>query len=301
MKLKYYIHKIPYNICWQFAKKFSKTKKVALYCEDVFDVYLFKNIQKHLKQIPIIAKNKRIQNDIRKLGYEVSVMPDFPETVIMFRNSAWHFSVKEINKIGFEHGAYNFKRMSKSHYYNLFNVFCMTSEHDVKRAEANGVQTAISVGFPKIDDVFDGSISTKELNELKNKYNLDNNKKTILFSATWDGSGMSGIEKWYNKLDKLTTKYNILATIHPWMSEKYSIPLKNNKNIQFIDSYEILREILISDVCIGDTNSLIAEFCLLDKPIITFKVPFTDRTTADVIELIESKNLKNLSLQLMKF
>ena len=292
MKLSYYLQKIPYTIGWKLAKIRKRTIPVALYCEDSFDYELFKNIQKYLKPVPVIAKNTKIQEKLATIGVESMRMPQYPETVIMFRNSAWKFPVKEIHKIGFEHGAYNFKRMSKAHYYNMFNVFCMTSKHDVERAKANGVTTAVAVGFPKVDDIFNGSIQEEELQKLRNSYGLDPNKKTLLFSSTWDGSGMSGIHVWYDKIDQLTDKYNILATIHPWMSEKYRSVLEANKDITFINKYEIMREILIADVCIGDTNSLIAEFCLLDKPIITFVVPFTERTTKDVIELIEKSSCR---------
>jgi len=44
---------------------------------------------------------------------------------------------------------------------------------------------------------------------------------------------------------------------------------------------------MLADCCISDTTSLIAEFCLLDKPIVTFRVPATGRTLPDVIDLIE--------------
>ena len=288
MKLSYYLIKMPYTIAWNIANLTGKTKKIALYCEDSFDLILFKNVQKYLKPIPIIAKNKDVARKIADMGYKVSTMPQFPHVVIMFRNSAWVFPVKNIVKIGFEHGAYNFKRMSKAHYYNMFDVFCMTSSHDVERAKKRGVTTAIPVGFPKIDSIFDGSITEDVLESTRKKYNIDPNKRTLLFSSTWDGSGMSAIEKWYDRLDELSDRYNILATVHPWMSEQYLKKIKSYSNVHYLAEYEIFKEILISDVCIGDTNSLIAEFCLLDKPTITFKVPFTERTTKDVIELIRS-------------
>jgi CDP-glycerol glycerophosphotransferase (TagB/SpsB family) len=83
-----------------------------------------------------------------------------------------------------------------------------------------------------------------------------------------------------------------MVTVHAWMDERYRTELKNNHDLIFIDDYEILRYIMIADVCIGDTNSLLAEFCLLDKPIITFRVPPTARTMPDVIELIEKISIR---------
>jgi CDP-glycerol glycerophosphotransferase (TagB/SpsB family) len=205
----------------------------------------------------------------------------------MFRNAAWKFSSKKIIKIGFEHGAYNFKQFSKPEYYNLFTVFFMTSEADVARAKKLGIKTVKAIGFPKIDGAFDGSLTAQQLAETARELKLDPKKKTLLFSSTWDASGMSAIHLWYKRLGSLKDAYNLLVTTHSWTSEKYREELENNKDIFFITDFEILRYIMIADVCIGDTNSLLAEFCLLDKPIITFRVPPTNRTMPDVIELIE--------------
>jgi CDP-glycerol glycerophosphotransferase (TagB/SpsB family) len=214
-------------------------------------------------------------------------MPSFPDVVIMMRNAAWKFPCKEIVKIGFDHGAYNFKRFPKARYYNLFNLYFMTSEADVVRARARGVRSAVAVGFPKTDSASDGSITRESLGELARRIGLDPAKKTLLFSSTWDGSGMSAIDKWYDRIGVLKDDYNVMATVHSWMSARYRDALRGNPDVFFITDYEILRHIMLADVCIGDVNSLIAEFCLLDKPIVTFRVPTTPRTMPDVIELID--------------
>jgi CDP-glycerol glycerophosphotransferase (TagB/SpsB family) len=103
---------------------------------------------------------------------------------------------------------------------------------------------------------------------------------------------MSAIHKWHDRISSLKDRYNLMVTVHAWMSERYRTELKNNHDLIFIDDYEILRYIMIADVCIGDTNSLLAEFCLLDKPIITFRVPTTARTMADITELIEKISVR---------
>jgi CDP-glycerol glycerophosphotransferase (TagB/SpsB family) len=98
---------------------------------------------------------------------------------------------------------------------------------------------------------------------------------------------MSAIHQWYDRVGSLKDNYNILVTVHSWMSEKYRSALENNKDIVFITDYEIWRYIKIADICIGDSNSLVAEFCLLNKPIITFRVPASSRTMNDVVELLD--------------
>ncbi len=292
MTFSYYLFKYPYSLTWRIVNLFRKAHETVLYCEDVFDLELFSNIQKHLKKVKIVSKNSIVQRSLSRAGFSSKRWPVFPNTVIMFRNSAWRFPSPKIKKIGLEHGAYNFKRFSKAHYYNMFDIFLMTSQTDVERVKKRGVRTAKSIGYPKIDSACDGSITPKELDTLAARIVLDKTKKTILFSSTWDGSGMSAIEKWYDNIDQLSDQYNVLTTVHPWMSEKYKIALRNNQKVIFINEYVILNYILLSDVCVGDTNSLIAEFCLLDKPVITFRVPPTIRTMPDVIELIEKVSIR---------
>ena len=53
---------------------------------------------------------------------------------------------------------------------------------------------------------------------------------------------------------------------------------------------------MIADIFVGDYNSLIGEFCSFDKPIITFKVPDSDRSIPEVKELI-----KKISIQIDEF
>ncbi len=53
---------------------------------------------------------------------------------------------------------------------------------------------------------------------------------------------------------------------------------------------------MIADIFVGDYSSIIGEFCAFDKPIITFKVPESDRTIPDVIKMI-----KDISIQINSF
>jgi CDP-glycerol glycerophosphotransferase (TagB/SpsB family) len=53
---------------------------------------------------------------------------------------------------------------------------------------------------------------------------------------------------------------------------------------------------MISDILFGDTSSIIAEFCALDKPIITFRVPEAGRSIPEIREMI-----KSISIQIDNF
>lgn len=293
MVLSYYVIRLFYPALWHLHRLLRRRTLVVLYCDDPFDLALFENVGKHLKKIPVVAKNRKVKQKLEERGcFGALLMPVFPDGVIMFRNMAWKFPCSRIVKIGFEHGAYNFKRFSKAQYYNMFTVFFMTSRHDVERLRRHGVIKAEAVGFPKIDGAFDGSITKDQREEISAGLKLDPEKKTLLFSATWDGSGMSAVHLWYDRIGELADTYNVLVTLHPWVSDSYRTALRGDDRVHFIEDDVLLPYIMVADVCIGDTNSLIAEFCLLDKPIITFRCAATARTLADVVELIEKVSLR---------
>lgn len=292
MVLSFYIVKPLYCAAWHIVRLFRRKNIAVLYCDDAFDVTLFKNVKKHLSTVAIVAKNSRVARAIRANGYACRVMPVFPDVVIMFRNMAWKFPCKKIVKFGFEHGAYNFKRFSKAAYYNMFDCFFMTSSHDVGRVKKIGVTTAMPVGFPKIDGALDGSITGSELDRVASLCGIDKRKKTLLFSATWDGSGMSAVQLWSKKFGELASRYNVLVTLHPWTSVSYKRDVAATPGVYLVEEYDLTRYIMLADICISDTTSLIAEFCLLDKPIITFRIPATPRTMEDIVELLDNVSVR---------
>jgi len=295
MVFSYYISKPFYACVWHLLRLFRRSPKHILYCEAAFDAMLFQNVAPYLSTIGIVAKNRTIRDQLVKQGYHnVSTLPAFPDTVIMFRNMAWRFPCKRVVKIGFEHGAYNFKRHSNSKYYNMFDLFFMTSSHDIERVRRLGVTANLAVAYPKIDAVFNGTISAAHLYQLTQRIGtrFNKGKKTLLFSSTWDGSGTSAIHKWYDKISLLSGKYNLLVTLHDWMSERYVATLKGNPDVFFIEERIIFDYIQLADVCINDYSSLIADFCLLDKPIITFSLTNSPKILPDVMELIQRVSLQ---------
>ena len=296
MVFSYYLKYPFYNAIWHILKFFRKKKRIILYCEDAFDVYLFQNVGKYLKDIEVVAKNKSVKKKLEAHGYTgISTMPAFPDVVIMFRNKAWKFPCKKIKKIGFTHGAFSFKKHSKAEYFNMFDLFFLTSKKDIENLRALGDTTKLAVAYPKIDSVFDNNPASVVpisdwLVEGSNKINLD--KKTLFFASTWDGSGMSAIYKWYDKISLLTERFNLLVSVHEWMSEVYIKALKQNPDVYFIEDFDRLKYIKIADVCINDTSSLIAECCLFDKPLITFCVADTKRTLPDVVDIIKKISVR---------
>ena len=132
----------------------------------------------------------------------------------------------------------------------------------------------VETGWPKLD------IYGKELN----KYDADANElkelhqadKIILFAPTFSPS-LTCAPYLEEQIQELATNksYLILIKFHDLMSEelinKYKNVAKQNDNVLFIEERNIIKYLLISDLMISDTSSVVYEFLLLDKPVITYK------------------------------
>lgn len=286
MVLSYYLLKIPYTIIWETRQALGLNKEVMLYCANTLDYQIFSSVQQHLKPLKIVAKDKKAQADLKAIGVDSKVYPVFPKGIIMCRQAGYKFPANRMIKVGMRHGAYTFKPFANTKGYNLLDHFYMTSSREVERAKKIGINCGKAIGFPKLDPLFDGTIDNSVLEATAHKANIDKNKSTILFTATWNDSGVSAVEQWFDKLKHFTEKFNVLVTVHPWTADSIKNTIVNTPSVHFIDTPDILAYIQLADVCVGDTSSILAECCALDKPIVTFKLNDGKRTVQEVKEMI---------------
>jgi CDP-glycerol glycerophosphotransferase (TagB/SpsB family) len=282
----YYLYKYPYQLGWYLTKLFGLQKELVFYCADPLDYEMFLPIKKHLPDVEIIAKNNKTRKYLKSKGIAYLRMPVFPKAVIMARHSPYKFSVNQIIKIGFDHGLYQFKKWTAPENYNMFNRYFVSSPEQVKTAKTLGITTTKAIGYPKLDNAFNGTYNERFLEKIKKKLTIDNNKKTVIFTSTWDVDGLSALDRWIERVGELTEKYNVLITVHTWTKKSKLEKLKKIPNTHFLNEYDVTPYIMLADVFIGDYNSLIGEACALDKPIITFRVPESQRTINAVREMI---------------
>lgn len=293
---------LPYRLIWNLVHIFQRQKSVHFYAAEELDYVVFKNVHKLIPKVQIVASNKNLIS-ILKNNYNIESLlyPTFPDLILMARHSLHKYPTNKILKIGMRHGPYHFKDFIGPEKYNRFDLFLLTSESEVKEARDIGIVKSISGGFPKSDDLYDPK-KMIEAEIIKNEI-FPNNKKTILFSSTWDKSGISSVNYWASELNRFTEKYNVLVTVHSWTNKDLIRKIKQTKLVYFIDSKDLNLYLHMTDCLISDTSSLIAEFMLLDRPIITFEIPAQKRLSENIVKMLEQttyriKQLDELSLTL---
>ena len=288
MVLSYYFLKYPYSLIFGILSVFKLNNYYAAYIGDELDYCILEPVLQYLPKLKLISKNKRIQNYLVDKGHKSKLLPAFPKGVLMCRLAAHKFPAKSIKKISLTRGAYHFKALPNKKSYLLFDKYIFTGKKEAVIARSKGITNIIGINYPKLDKAFNGQLTPEKLEKLKNIIGLDSSRLTLLFTATWDKSGMSAIKIWYDKLENLTKKFNLLISLHSWVSEEYKTVIRNAKGVFLISDYDTTPYVKISDICIGDTSSILGDCCALDKPIITFKVNNAKRTIPEIRQLIDS-------------
>lgn len=131
----------------------------------------------------------------------------------------------------------------------------------------------IETGWPKLDIY---GKSKTYYNSLKKELLKTHNAKKILLYAPTFSPKLTSAPFLINHIKELAdnNEYLILLKFHPLMAEEWIKTYKDlaatTENIIFQEEKNIIQFLLISDLLISDTSSVIYEFLLLDKPVITF-------------------------------
>lgn len=143
-----------------------------------------------------------------------------------------------------------------------------------KLAAKYGTFEVLETGWPRQDWVkenWDAFLPLKKA--LLEKYGK---KYIVLYAPTFSPS-LTSLPVMEEPLKELAAKRDVLILIklHPLTGQEwadaYSKLAAENENILFMDDTSVAKYQLISDVMISDTSSVIYEFLLKDKPVITYK------------------------------
>ena len=149
----------------------------------------------------------------------------------------------------------------------LFDLYCtegpirtaMLKPFEKKRGHFRIRET----GWPKLDALF------KEP-EMRASYD----RPQILFGSTFTPH-LSGAEALYPEIKRLsqTGQWQWLITLHPKMASKTVARYRSleGENLSFFGTGSVLDLLHRADVIVSDNSSILQEFLLLKKPVVTYK------------------------------
>lgn len=132
-----------------------------------------------------------------------------------------------------------------------------------------------ALGLPRADYYFEKHDTKKLRDNFNKKYNLNSNKKIILYAPTFrENKEFNNV---FNYLDidefnkKLSDEYILVLRLHPKIKEFYSSDITGNGDYIDCSDYKNEQELLLlSDILITDYSSIMIEFGILKKPVIFF-------------------------------
>jgi CDP-glycerol glycerophosphotransferase (TagB/SpsB family) len=149
---------------------------------------------------------------------------------------------------------------------NCFDLYCTHGEATTSRfnalAEEHGYFDVVETGWPKLDRLF----STPAYNK------CPSGKKVILYAPTFSPS-LTSAPALFDHIKQLAAKgeYHWIVKFHPKMDATWIKKYQEltAENLEVIDSSDISALLQCADIMISDTSSVIGEFALLGKPVVT--------------------------------
>ncbi|ABG38584.1 CDP-glycerol:poly(glycerophosphate) glycerophosphotransferase [Paraglaciecola sp. T6c] len=131
----------------------------------------------------------------------------------------------------------------------------------------------VETGFCKMDPFFDRSM-VAEKDAAANTTAQRDERPVVLFSSTFSPR-MSQAEALLPTIKRLSqdTKWRWLVTFHPKMAQSTVDAYKaaQHENLTFIETDNAMPLMLEADLMLGDNSSMLVEFLMLNKPVVTMK------------------------------
>lgn len=201
-------------------------------------------------------------------------------------------------KVGVFHGFFAGKHgMDHFNIRGFFDLYCTqgrnTTEPFQKLALKHGFFQVVQTGWSKLDPLF----SMKKENTLKSTDISISDKKlskpTVLFASTFS-TKMTSAPHLFEIIKKLSEKgeWNWLVTLHPKMDKNIVAQYKSirSNNLRFVENSDVISALIEADVMLSDTSSIISEFTVLNKPVVTYK---THYMCEHIINIEEKTGIEN--------
>jgi len=135
----------------------------------------------------------------------------------------------------------------------------------------------LEIGYPRNDILVNENNETK-INAIKERLNIDKDKKIILYAPTWRDNEFhqSGIYKFATEMDfnamknALSDDYVLIVKFHYLVKDKINWDDYGDFVIECNEMWDIQELYLISDILITDYSSVMFDYALLNRPILFF-------------------------------
>ncbi len=165
--------------------------------------------------------------------------------------------------------------IEKSSHYKIrpfFDIYCTSGPCVTRKFKKPGMKLSnieiIETGWPKVDYIINYPKTG-----LHDKFAIPRNKRIILYAPTFSKK-LTSIPHILSEIPGIISSDEFwLIKLHDLSGKKIfqQIRSRKNENIKIISDPDITPYLHLSDLMISDTSSVIYEFMLLDKPVITYR------------------------------
>lgn len=153
----------------------------------------------------------------------------------------------------------------------LFDLYCTqgpaTTQPFQLLAERHGHFAVIETGWPKLDPLFDASAVPASLPAA-------NGRKVCMYAATFTRN-LSSARALYDQIAQQVAsgEHYWLLTLHPKAERDLVAQYRalGGPNARFFEAPELTSMLSAADVLVSDTSSVISEFIVQRKPVVTFR------------------------------
>lgn len=257
--------------------------KCVLFCQNNYAFGIFEPIRTHLKDNGhdfIWYVNDKISNDFpfknEKNTSSISDLERYGSDVIFVPGNEVPHYLRGL-KVQIFHGLAGEKKghFRIRHYFDLYltqGPYFTKKFNELKSIHQDF--DVIETGWPKLDIYGTNKfIYDEDKNNLLEKFKA---KKIILYAPTFSPKLTSApyLKEEIKALSK-NKDFLILMKFHPLMDENWLAVYKEiadkTDNIIFETEKNIVKFLLMADILVSDTSSVIYEFLLLDKAVVSFK------------------------------
>ena len=261
----------------QFENQPDKKPKFLLYISYSYGIPILKPVEKALKEqgfevawfLEISSVKTHFQAGENLLFSTADVLNFEPSVILAATNEVPHFFPGI--KVQVFHGFSVSKRSEQKGHFRirgLFDLYCTqgpsTTETFKKLEQKMGHFKVTETGWPKMDWLFPVEKTA-------------NPKPVILLASTFTESlSLAHFNGVFEEITRLveTQKYDWIFTLHPKMDESIVLKFKalaEKYQYPFISDPQNLDHLKKADILVTDTSSIITEFILQGKPVVTFR------------------------------